>query len=61
MQMELLPRERLPCVSWEDSEEDLYTVMIVDEGIDVFDLGGAQFVHWLVTNVKSDRLELGTE
>ena len=35
--------------------------MIVDEGIDVFDLRGAQFVHWLVTNVKSDRLELGTE
>ena len=50
-----------PRVSWEGSEEDLYTVMIVDEGIDVFDLGGAQFVHWLVTNVKSDRLELGTE
>ena len=38
-----------PEVGWAAQPGQLYTIMILDEGIT--SLGGKQYVHWLVTNV----------
>ena len=37
----------------------LYTVMIVDEGIER--LEGKQFIHWLVTNIPGNSISQGQE
>ena len=44
--------EDRPEVGWEAGPGELYTVMILDEGISF--LNGKQYVHWLVTNVPGD-------
>ena len=44
--------EARPEVGWEAGHGELYTVMILDEGIS--SLNGKQYVHWLVTNVPGD-------
>ena len=44
--------EDRPEVGWEAGPGELYTVMILDEGIS--SLNGKQYVHWLVTNVPGD-------
>ena len=41
-----------PSVKWSGASGDLFTIMILDEGIDF--LNGQQYVHWLVTNVPAD-------
>ena len=41
-----------PTISWSAEPSDLFTIMIVDEGIAF--LGGQQYAHWLVTNVPGD-------
>ena len=38
-----------PSITWSGNTRDLYTIMIVDEGI--ARLNGQQYTHWLVTNV----------
>ena len=38
-----------PEVGWAAQPGQLYTIMVLDEGI--ASLGGKQYVHWLVTNV----------
>ena len=38
-----------PEVGWAARPGQLYTIMVLDEGI--ASLGGKQYVHWLVTNV----------
>ena len=41
--------EDRPEVMWTSQPGELYTVMVLDEGISF--LNGKQYVHWLVTNV----------
>ena len=41
-----------PEVGWAAQPGQLYTIMVLDEGIT--SLGGKQYVHWLVTNVPGD-------
>ena len=41
-----------PHISWSAQTTDLFTIMIIDEGIAF--LNGRQYVHWLVTNVPGD-------
>ena len=44
--------EDRPEVMWTSQPGELYTIMILDEGISF--LNGKQYVHWLVTNVPGD-------
>ena len=49
-----------PRISWSAETSELFTIMILDEGIP--SLGGQQYAHWLVTNVPGDGNVLeGTE
>ena len=49
-----------PQMSWPiDDEGALYTVLLVDNGIE--QLLPAQFVHWLVTNIPGNAIERGQE
>ena len=49
-----------PSISWSAEPSELFTIMIIDEGIAF--LGGQQYAHWLVTNVPGDGNVLeGTE
>ena len=41
-----------PSVSWSADQTDLFTIMILDEGIAF--LNGQQYAHWVVTNVPGD-------
>ena len=41
-----------PSLKWSGASGDLFTIMILDEGIAF--LNGLQYVHWLVTNVPAD-------
>ena len=41
-----------PSVSWSADKTDLFTIMILDEGIAF--LNGQQYAHWVVTNVPGD-------
>ena len=41
-----------PSVKWSANPGDLFTVMILDEGI--ASLNGQQYAHWLVTNVPGN-------
>ena len=51
--------EERPQLGWAADRRALYTVMIVDEGIER--LEGKQFIHWLVTNVPGSDVERGAE
>ena len=49
-----------PSISWSAKPSDLFTIMILDEGIASLD--GQQYAHWVVTNVPGDGNTLeGTE
>ena len=49
-----------PSITWSAQTSDLFTIMILDEGI--ASLGGQQYAHWVVTNVPGDGNTLeGTE
>ena len=49
-----------PSITWSAQSSDLFTIMILDEGITA--LGGQQYAHWLVTNVPGDgNILKGTE
>jgi len=50
-----------PYMSWPGRTRDLYTVIVVDEGITAIDTGGKGYVHWLKTNVPNSRIDLGIE
>merc|ERR1712083_518916 len=39
-----------PQLRWDSEWGSLYTIMVVDFGVD---MGGANFVHWMKTNVRS--------
>ena len=51
--------EDRPELGWAADRRALYTVMIVDEGIER--LEGKQFIHWLVTNVPGSDVARGAE
>merc|ERR1712106_1041870 len=48
-----------PVVSWNGDSSSLYTVIIVDQGIER--LEGKQFIHWMVTNIPGSNIEKGAE
>jgi len=51
-----------PQMEWEAEEGALYTVMIVDEGIERLQPDGLQYMHWVVTNVPgSGKVYAGDE
>ena len=39
-----------PTLKWDTESGELYTIFIIDFGIT--DLGGQQYIHWLVANVR---------
>ena len=41
-----------PSITWSAQSSDLFTIMILDEGIAF--LNGQQYAHWVVTNVPGD-------
>ena len=41
-----------PLLQWPTEQGALYTVMMLDEGIER--LGGLQYVHWMVENVPGN-------
>ena len=48
-----------PVVFWEGDRNSLYTVMMVDQGIER--LEGKQFIHWMVTNIPGTNVRDGAE
>jgi len=48
-----------PVVFWEGDRTSLYTVMLVDQGIER--LEGKQFIHWMVTNIPGTNVRDGAE
>ena len=51
--------EDRPQLGWAADRRALYTVLIVDEGIER--LEGKQFIHWMVTNVPGSDVGRGAE